>query len=135
MALKIKTIKDYIVEIEGTNNLIINEIIKFKNNAQGIVMKADEKRAFVALLDSSIDMPLVIGDTVTSTGEEYAIDITEKFMGNIISVDGTIFTDYDSSHVSRSSEVSKKPVFRIARPIYSRDFVNTPLVTGIAAID
>lgn len=45
MALKIKTIKDYIVEIEGANTLVINEIIKFKNNAQGIVMKANQERA------------------------------------------------------------------------------------------
>lgn len=135
MALKIKTIKDYIVELEGQNELIINEIIKFKNDARGIVMKANEKGAFVALLDSSIDKPLTIGDTVTSTGEEYSIDIKESFMGNIISVDGTIFTDYDSSHLVNSKETPKKPIFRIARPIYSRDFVNSPLVTGIAAID
>lgn len=56
-------------------------------------------------------------------------------MGNIISVDGAIFTDYQAKNINVSSAVVKKPIFRIARPIYSRDFVNTPLVTGIAAID
>lgn len=136
MALKIKTIKDYIVEVEGANSLVLNEVVKFKNDTDGIVMKADENRAFIALLESSMDKPLVVGDTVSPTGKEYEIQINEKFIGNIISVDGTVFTDYEPVEGSvKSADIVSKPIFRIARPIYSRDFVNQPLVTGIAAVD
>lgn len=134
--LKIKTIKDYIVEVEGSYNFIINEIIRFNNGTQGIVMKADIKGASIAMLEMSITNPLLVGDSCEPTGEEFSITFDESIFGNIINVNCEKLTTHNPNpDAIRSSEISSKPVFRLARPIYSRDFVNSPLITGVSAVD
>lgn len=134
--LKVKEIKDYIVEITGKNNLMINEVVEFDNGTRGIVMKAKRENAFVALFDQTIDNPLAIGSVAKATKNEFKIKISEKMIGNIINVNGDILSDFEHPEgVIRSTEIEERDAFRLARPIYTRDFVNQPLVTGVAAVD
>ncbi|MCK5946001.1 MAG: F0F1 ATP synthase subunit alpha [Mycoplasmataceae bacterium] len=132
--IKVKTIKDFIVEVEGAYDYVINEIVVFPNKEEGIIMKADTKGATVALFSLSITEPVQVGDKVSPTGKEFSFELSEKQMGNIINVKGEILTDYnDPSIETKAPEI--KPVFRLARPIYSRDFVNEPLITGLSSVD
>ncbi|MCK5806788.1 MAG: F0F1 ATP synthase subunit alpha [Mycoplasmataceae bacterium] len=131
---KVKSIKDIIVYVEGKENYVINEVVTFPNKTKGIVMKATVKGATIALFEVSIKDPVKVGDDVKLSGKEFRFPVFEKQLGNIVSVDGTLMT---SSEVTKdfSSEVLDKPVFRLAKPIYARDFVNQPLITGLSSID
>ncbi len=122
MALSITKIKDYIIEVEGKYPFMINEVVKFKNDAMGIVMKATDKRAFIALFDSSVANPLKVGDSLTPLKKEFAINVKEEYLGNIIGVDGAVFSSHiQEPGVVRSTKTESRPIFRLARPIYSRD--------------
>ncbi len=134
MALKITQIKDYIVEVSGKNSLMINEIVHFKNNTMGIVMKATTEKAYVSMMDISVDNPLVVGESATPTGKEFSIEFSESILGNIINVEGMPLTDYVSPNI-KTKETISQPVFRLARPIYSRDFIDAPLQTGLSSVD
>ncbi len=134
MALKITQIKDYIVELSGDNSLMINEIVEFKNNTRGIVMKATTKKAYISMLDISVDNPLVMGDEATPTKKEFAIEFTESALGNIINVEGQELTSHTAETVKTTAKISR-PVFRLARPIYSRGFIDGPLQTGLSSVD
>ncbi|XP_023226619.1 ATP synthase subunit alpha, chloroplastic-like [Centruroides sculpturatus] len=133
MALKVTKIKDYIVQVTGKYNFILNEIVRFPNQTRGIVMRANEQSADIALFEVSIVEPIQVGDTCKPTGREFEIEFTEQVMGNIINIDGELMTAHRSQ--TRSSSKVRRPIFRIARPIYARDFVNQPLMTGLAAVD
>lgn len=142
MSMKVEIIRDYIVETTGKNNLIINEVVNFSNKTQGIVMKANENKAWIALFDQNINNPIEIGSTIEPTGKEFAIKISSDMRGHIINLFGEIMTPRNTNINKEQNvqeiDISKneaQPVFRLARPIYTRDFVNEPLATGIAAVD
>ena len=131
--IKVQSIRDFIVEAHGRHDYVINEIVHFPNKDVGIIMKASETTATIALFNLSITNPVKIGDKVTPTGREFSFPISELQMGNIINVEGENMTNYVNPKTP--TEVVHRPLFRLARPIYSRDFVNEPLITGLSSID
>ncbi|MCP4336415.1 MAG: F0F1 ATP synthase subunit alpha [Mycoplasma sp.] len=134
MSIKITQIKDYIIEVSGENKLMINEIIKFKNGTRGIVMKATTNKAYISMLDISVNNPLNMGDEIEPTKKEFSIEFTENILGNIINVEGDLLTTYENAELT-SVKTTTRPVFRLARPIYSRDFIDAPLQTGLSSVD
>ena len=133
MSIKVKAIRDFIVEVEGKHNYVINEIVRFPNKGLGIIMKATETMATIALFNLSITSPVEIGDEIVLTGKEFSFPVSEAQLGNIVNVEGENMTDYVNPNVSK--EIFEKPIFRLARPIYARDFVNEPLITGLSSVD
>ncbi len=127
--------KEYIVTTEGDYNFTANELVEFENGAKGIAMKSDTKGAQIALLNDENTNPVIVGQKVIPSGKPFSFKPSRSMLGAVINVDGEVV--YRMS--KNTPEVDKTDIdsyiFRMARPIYSRDFVNRPLHTGTTIID
>ncbi|MGL5205541.1 MAG: MMOB1660 family gliding motility ATPase complex subunit [Metamycoplasmataceae bacterium] len=131
--LKIIAIKDNIITIEGEHNYQFLEEIRFGKNVNGIVLKATGVKAYVALLKVESQNSLQIGSRAYATGEQYTADIFNNYWGSVIDVDGIPMIS--ESKVNEVKKLESRDVFAEAKPIYARELLNEPLVTGTSAID
>lgn len=131
--LNIVSIKDNIVIVEGEHSYQFLEEIKFGNGINGIVLKANYYRAYVALVGVNTQENLKVGDKAFATGEGFTISILNNFFGSIIDVNGQELVAGNA--VKEVVEVANKFVLGEAKPLYARKEVNQPLHTGTAGID
>ncbi|MCK5866947.1 MAG: F0F1 ATP synthase subunit alpha [Mycoplasmataceae bacterium] len=131
--IKVISKRDYIVRIKGKYAYVINQMAQFKNGVKGIVIKAENDTADIALLEDSLKQQVVTGDTVTMLPNEIFIKPHEKMLGSIVNIYGDLV--YGNIQDVNITKVPAMPIFRMARPIYSRDYVNRPLYTGLTAVD
>ena len=133
--IEIKVIekRDYIVRIKGEYPFIINQMAEFQNGVKGIVIKASNDIADIALLEDSLVQQVITGDLVSMLPNEIFIKPHTKMLGSIINIYGE--SVYGNIKEVEMSEIPSMPIFRMARPIYSRDYVNRPLYTGLTALD
>ncbi|AAT27652.1 MMOB1660 family gliding motility ATPase complex subunit [[Mycoplasma] mobile] len=130
--LKITAIKDNLIFVEGEHQFSFLEIIKFSDKVEGVVLKANDRSAIVAILNEDKDLNLTVGSLAEATGELYKIPIYDNYLGSIINVLGeSLVKQYERTNVA----LDKKYVFTEAQPIFTRSAVNEPLVTGITVVD
>lgn len=133
--LKITSIKDNIVVVEGRHNYQFLEEIDFQNNIKGIVLKANLLKAYVSLLKIDEHKPLKVGEPAYATGELFTIDIFNDYFGSIIDVYGEKIYKNPAYKGEKSTKLDSKNIFEEAKPIFAREAVNEPLSTGTTAID
>ncbi|MGL6125286.1 MAG: MMOB1660 family gliding motility ATPase complex subunit [Metamycoplasmataceae bacterium] len=131
--LKVIAIKDNIITVEGEHNYQFLEEIKFSKNVNGIVLKAVGSKANVALLKVEAHNALQIGSKAIATGTQYTADIFNNYWGSVIDVDGLPMIS--ESKVTDVKKIESRDVFAEAKPIYARELLNEPMVTGTSAID
>ena len=121
-------IGDGIARIRGLNSAKYNELLQFPNNVMGIAMNLEETNVAAIIVGDYTG--LKEGDEVRSTGMIAEVPTGDALIGRVVNPLGE---PLDGKGVIKSDSV--RPIERIAPNVVVRQSVNTPVQTGIKAID
>ena len=122
-------VSDGVVRIYGLDNAEANELLRFDNGMEAIVMNLEEDNVGAVLLGPT-DL-IKEGDTVTRTGRITSINVNENLIGRVIDPLGNPIDGKGEI----TGETCEMPLERKAPGVIFRQPVNEPLQTGIKAID
>ena len=119
---------DGIVEVEGMDRAVYGEIVTFENGAKGRVESVAPGRLGIMLFDGAESVG--VGTMVTRSGKRAGIPVGEGFLGRVIDPLGEPIDGKGPVEA-----VGYNPIEKQAPGILERQSVDTPLHTGILAID
>ena len=119
---------DGIVEVEGMDRAVYGEIVTFENGAKGMVESVEPGRLGIMLFDGAETVG--VGTMVTRSGKRAGIPVGDGFLGRVIDPLGE-----PSDGKGPIEAVGYNPIEKQAPGILERQSVDTPLHTGILAID
>ena len=119
---------DGIVHVEGMNRAVYGEIVTFDNGAKGMVESVDPEQLGIMLFDGAETVG--VGTMVTRSGKRAGIPVGDGFLGRVIDPLGEPIDGKGSIEAEGYNPIEKQ-----APGILERQSVDTPLHTGILAID
>ena len=119
---------DGIVEVDGMDRAVYGEIVTFENGAKGMVESVEPGRLGIMLFDGAESVG--VGTMVTRSGKRAGIPVGEGFLGRVIDPLGEPIDGKGPVEA-----VGYNPIEKQAPGILERQSVDTPLHTGIRAID
>ena len=119
---------DGIVEVEGMDRAVYGEIVTFENGAKGMVESVEPGRLGIMLFDGAETVG--VGTMVTRSGKRAGIPVGDGFLGRVISPLGEPIDGKGPIEAEGYNPIEKQ-----APGILERQSVDTPLHTGILAID
>ncbi len=123
----VKSVGDGVARVEGLQNRLYGELLEFKNDVFGMALDLEENGVGAVLFDSGDTV--IVGDSVRGTGRVAEIPVGKELLGRIIDPIGRPLD-------GKPLEVDEYlPAERPAPTIIQRRPVDTPLETGILAID
>ncbi|GHT44664.1 ATP synthase subunit alpha [Endomicrobiia bacterium] len=125
----VETIGDEIVKASGLSNVGYYEEVEFDDGSVGFVLNIDEDFVSIVLLKNSGH--IARGMKIKSTGKVLNIAVSDKLIGRVVN---TLGEPIDGNELKHENLVYY-PVEKIAPGIIERSSVDTPLKTGIKAID
>ena len=119
---------DGVVEVRGMDKAVYGEIVTFDTGAKGMVESVEPDHLGIMLFD---DIEKVgVGTLVTRSGKRASIPVGDGFLGRVISPLGEPIDGKGPIEA-----VGYNPIEKQAPSILERQSVDTPLHTGILAID
>lgn len=122
------TVGDGIVRIHGLDNCMLNELLEFENGVQCMALNLEQDFVGAVMLGS--DAEIKEGDTVKRTGRIISVPVGEALLGRVVN---SLGQPIDGKGPIITTET--RPIEKIAPGIITRKSVDTPLQTGIKAID
>ena len=119
---------DGIVQVEGMERAVYGEIVTFENGAKGMVESVEPGRLGIMLFDGAESVG--VGTLVTRSGKRAGIPVGEGFLGRVIDPLGEPIDGKGPVEAEGYNPIEKQ-----APGILERQSVDTPLHTGILAID
>lgn len=119
---------DGIVRIHGLEKAIAGELLEFLGGVYGMALNLEEDNIGAVLLGS--DKGIKEGDIVKSTGRVVEVPVGDALIGRVVNALGQPIDGKGPIHTTKY-----RPVERIAPGVIERKSVDTPLQTGIKAID
>ena len=119
---------DGIVEVEGMDRAVYGEIVTFENGAKGMVESVEPGRLGIMLFDGAETVG--VGTMVTRSGKRAGIPVGDGFLGHVIDPLGEPIDGKGPIEAAGYNPIEKQ-----APGILERQSVDTPLHTGILAID
>ena len=125
---RVASISDGVASVTGLKNCMANELIEFASGATGIAMNLEKTKVGVVLLtgEDSVVESMTCKRTMTTC----SVPVGMGLLGRVVDALGH---PIDGKGVIRYTE--ERPVESPAPTIIQRAPVNTPLFTGITAID
>lgn len=124
----VQNVGDGIIQASGLSLSGYNEEVEFENGVRGLVLNLNEDSTSIALLSNATDIKE--GDTVKTTGKILGLHVSEKLLGRVVDAVGN---PLDGKALK--TEGKFYPLEKIAAGVTERQSVDTPLKTGIKAID
>ena len=125
---KVIKIKDYIIEVEGLENVMFFEKVLIMEKGMGYVNAIYENTVSVAIVKEY--SRIETGDVVNATGEIFKAIFSEDAIGRITDLFGVDLLSGNTFENFKYIDIEKENV-----PIIDRSAVCRPLLTGIAGID
>ncbi len=122
------TVGDGIALIYGLDQAMLGELLLFPNDVYGMVMNLEEGHVGAVLLGD--DTLIKEGDTVKRTKQVMEVPVGDQMLGRVVNALGQPIDGLGDIKTDKS-----RPIERIAPGVITRKSVNTPLETGITAID
>ena len=122
------TVGDGIVRIHGLENCMINELLEFENGVMCMALNLEQDFVGAVMLGS--DAEIKEGSSVKRTGRIISVPVGEALLGRVVN---SLGEPIDGKGPILTEE--RRPIERIAPGIITRKSVDTPLQTGIKAID
>ena len=119
---------DGIARASGLDKCMAGELIEFPNGSYGMAQNLEEETVSIVILGS--DNGIKEGDTVKRTGRVVSVPVGEKLIGRVVNALGEPIDGKGPIQ----AEVFR-PIESPAPGIIDRQHVDTPLQTGIKAID
>ena len=121
-------VADGIALIHGLEKAMQGELLEFPNEIYGMVLNLEEDNVGAVLLGDSSNINE--GDTVKTTGNVATVPVGDAMLGRVVNALGQPIDGKGPIHTDKT-----RPVERVASGVISRKSVDTPLQTGIKAID
>ena len=122
------TVGDGIAVVYGLDKAMLGELLEFPNGVFGMVMNLETDSVGVVLLGD--DTLIKEGDVVKRTGEVVEVPVGDALLGRVVNALGQ---PIDGNGEIKTNK--KRPIEVIAPGVIKRKSVDTPLETGITAID
>ena len=119
---------DGIVQVEGMDKAVYGEIVTFENGAKGMVESVNPGKLGIMLFDGAETVG--VGTLVTRSGKRAGIPVGDGFLGRVIDPLGEPIDGKGPVNAEGYNPIEKQ-----APGILERQSVDTPLHTGILAID
>jgi len=119
---------DGIATIYGLQEAMLGELLLFPGDIYGMVMNLNEEDVGAVLLGS--DRTIKEGDSVKRTKRVVEVPVGDSLLGRVLSPLGLPIDEKGPL-----TYTSTRPIERIAPGVMKRKSVNTPLETGLKAID
>ena len=122
------TVGDGVALVYGLDKAMLGELVEFPGHIYGMVMNLEEEHVGCVLLGS--DSEIKEGDLVKRTKEVVKVPVGDELLGRVVNALG--------QPIDGLAEITSKKyreVERIAPGVMYRKSVDTPLQTGIKAID
>lgn len=119
---------DGVILASGLSNVTMGEMVEFENSSRGVVFNLTPDAVSVILLNSKGDIKE--GDKLKRTEELLSIQVSEELLGRVVDPIGN---PLDGKPVIKKGK--RMPLEKIAAGVTARQPVDTPLKTGIKAID
>ncbi len=122
------TVGDGIVRIHGLENCMMNELLEFENGVQCMALNLEQDFVGAVMLGSDADIKE--GVAVKRTGKIISVPVGSALLGRVVN---SLGEPIDGKGPIVTAET--RPIEKIAPGIITRKSVDTPLQTGIKAID
>jgi len=120
---------DGIARIWGLSNAMANELLEFpKSGVRGLALNLEEDTVGCVVLGPYTD--IAEGDEVVSTGRIIEVPVGDAMIGRVVDALGNPIDGKGPI-----ATTSTRPVERVAPGVVLRQPVNTPVQTGIKALD
>ena len=121
-------VADGVARIHGLENAMQGELLEFPGEVYGMVLNLEEDNVGAVLLGAQRNINE--GDTVKTTGRVVEVPVGDAMLGRVVNALGQ---PIDGKGPIQTNKF--RPVERVASGVISRKSVDTPLQTGIKAID
>ena len=121
-------VHDGIAQVHGLGGVMAGELVEFANATMGLALNLEEESVGVVLLGDEADIKE--GDEVKTTGRIGDVPVGDAMLGRVV---GALGEPIDGKGPVATTE--RRPVERIAPNVTSRQEVETPLQTGMLAVD
>ncbi|MPZ15050.1 MAG: F0F1 ATP synthase subunit alpha [Chloroflexi bacterium] len=119
---------DGIARIWGLSSVVASELLEFPNGVMGLAINLEEDTVGAIILGPYTDISE--GDTVRTTGRVIEVPVGDALVGRVVDAIGN---PVDGKGPIQSLRTS--PIERIAPGVVQREPVDTPVQTGIKALD
>ena len=121
-------VADGIARIHGLENAMQGELLEFPGEIYGMVLNLEEDNVGAVLLGDTSSISE--GDTVKTTGRVVEVPVGDAMSGRVVNALGQPIDGKGPIHTDRFRQIE-----RVAHGVIERKSVDTPLQTGIKAID
>ena len=121
-------VADGIARIHGLENAMQGELLEFPGEVYGMVLNLEEDNVGVVLLGDS--RAVNEGDVVKTTGRVVEVPVGDALTGRVVNALGQPIDEKGPIDTDKY-----RPVERVAYGVIDRQAVDTPVQTGIKAID
>ncbi|SDH71546.1 MULTISPECIES: F0F1 ATP synthase subunit alpha [Pseudobutyrivibrio] len=121
-------VADGIARIHGLQNAMQGELLEFPGEVYGMVLNLEEDNVGCVLLGN--DKNINEGDQVKTTGRVVEVPVGDAMLGRVVNALGQPIDGKGPIETTKF-----RPIERVASGVISRKSVDTPLQTGIKAID
>jgi F-type H+-transporting ATPase subunit alpha len=119
---------DGIARIYGLSGALSSELLEFPGGVMGMALNLEEETVGAVILGEPSEIKQ--GDTVKTTGRVIEVPVGQALLGRVVDPLGRPLDDKGPIAATRT-----RPVERIAPGVITRQSVDTPVQTGIKAID
>jgi len=119
---------DGIAQIYGLNDALASELLEFPGGVYGMALNLEEETVGAVILGDA--SAIKEGDRVKTTGRVVEVPVGPELLGRVVNPLGEPLDDKGPIKAKRA-----RPVERIAPGVIVRQGVDTPVQTGIKAID
>ncbi len=119
---------DGIARATGLTNVMANELVEFENGTLGIAFNLEDESVGIIIMGEYTDIEE--GQMVRSTGRIVSVPVGDALIGRVVNAVGQPIDGKGPIETDKY-----RPVERIAPGVVYREPVNTPVQTGIIAID
>ena len=121
-------VADGIARVHGLENAMQGDLLQFPGDVYGMVLNLEEDNVGVVLLGSASNIEE--GDIVKTTGRVVEVPVGDALLGRVVN---SLGQPIDGKGPIQTDKFRK--IERVASGVITRKSVDTPLQTGIKAID
>ena len=124
----VQAVYDGIAICDGLADVSASELVQFSNGTQGIALNLEPDSVGIAVMGNYAEIES--GDEVRATGEVASVPVGDAILGRVVDALG--------APIDGKGPIATDAVFeleRVAPYVIERKGVDTPMMTGIVAID
>ncbi len=119
---------DGIAQVYGLDAALMSELLEFPNGVMGMALNLEEETVGAVILGDATSIKE--GDTVRTTGRVVEVPVGAALLGRVVDPLGRPLDGKGEIKATKT-----RPVERIAPGVISRKSVDTPVQTGLKAVD